>query len=117
MLTADSETAKRTRTQAEKRTQTARTLAHPRLLPDYENRERPGDRRRLTAASTARRRRRCRPTLHAHREQMPRFRIERDRARADHRFERLLDGEIGGRVLLQDRQRAVAVRAERFHRR
>ena len=96
------------------------------LLADHDDRE--GTRDRSAAASAAaacrrrrprRRRRRRRPDLRCHREEMARLAVERDRARAVRwpRLQVLLHLETRRALLLDDRHRAVALRAERFHRR
>src|SRR5262249_61228673 len=63
-------------------------------------------------------RRRWRPDLRRHREQMARLAVECDRARAVRRpgLQVLLDLETRRALLLDDGHRAVALRAERFHR-
>src|SRR6185295_15507076 len=64
-------------------------------------------------------RRRWRRGLRCHREQMTRLAVKRDRARAVRRpgLQVLLDLETRRALLLDDGHRAVALRAERFHRR
>src|SRR5690348_6224781 len=85
------------------------------LASDHQDRERPRNRRALTlpAAGSWRWRR---SSLEAHRIDETGGQIQRDGARAQHRLEVLLHFEAGRAFLLHDGHRAVAVRAERFHR-
>ncbi len=87
-------------------------------LPDHQNRERTRDRggpvHRPPSGGWRRWRR---PSLLAHRQDVVRLAVERDRSGAIHRLQILLDLETRRALLLDDSQRAVAMRAEGFHRR
>src|SRR6185503_17106117 len=86
------------------------------LFPDLDDGEGARNRWPLTGTSARRRQWWCRATFHAHDEDVARLRIERECPRAHHRLEILHHLEARGAVLPDDRERAVAVRAERFHR-
>ena len=86
------------------------------LLADHQNRERTRYRWTLAPAASGRRRLRCRPTLLAHRQDVIRLTIERDCSGAVHRLKVLFDLETRRALLLDNGQRAVAMRAEGFHR-
>src|SRR6185312_6342517 len=98
-----------------------RICSSPRRLPaDHQNREVPWYRRPEAFTPAVGRTRRGwlrRSPLEAHGEDVIGPRVERDRARADHGLEILLHLACGRPHLLHHGERAVAVRAERFHRR
>src|ERR1017187_10291586 len=87
------------------------------LLADHQNCKRTWHRCALGPATPARRWWRRRPTLLAHRQDVVSLAVERDRSGAIHRLKILLDLETRRTLLLDDGQRAVAVRAEGFLRR
>src|ERR1019366_5320005 len=82
---------------------------------DRKNRKRARYGRGPGPAASARWRRRCRPTLVTHGQDVVRLAIERHRPGAIHRLKILLDLETRRAVLLDDGQRAVAMCAEGFH--
>src|SRR5947199_9166871 len=87
------------------------------LLANHKNRKRARYGRGLGPAASAGWRRRRRSALLAHREEVVRLAVERDRPRSVHRLKVLLHLETRRALLLDDGQRAVAMRSEGFHRR
>src|ERR1035437_8531185 len=87
------------------------------LLADHKNRKRARYCRGPGPAASARWRRRCRPTLITHRQDVVRPAIERHRPGAIHGLKILLDLEARRALLLDDSQRTVAMCAEGLQRR
>src|SRR5450759_4901530 len=86
------------------------------LLANHKNRKRTRYRWALAPAASGRWRRRCRPALNAHGQDVVRLAVERQRSGTHHRLEILLDLETRRALLLDDGHRAIAMRAEGFHR-
>src|SRR5690242_14016553 len=84
------------------------------LPPDHQDRERARDGRPSRRPATRRRRRRG-SALVAHGEDVIRLAVERDRSRAVHRLEVLLDNETRRTLFLDDGERSVALRTECLH--
>src|SRR5258705_13517250 len=97
----------------------------PSLLSDLENRKRIRDHLAAAAAASSASLggcawgwwRRWRSVVGGNHEDVVRLRVERQCLAAHFRLQALLDDEAGWAVFLDDRQRPVALRAERLHRR
>src|SRR5579863_3516361 len=86
------------------------------LLPNNENRKRIRDDLAAARASTRLRRGSRRTKLSGDQDDVVRLSVERARSGAHHGRQGLFHHETGRAVLLDDGQRAIALRAERFHR-